>query len=121
MFWGLIIGVLARNGEVMLGLSHGFGSQLSEQRGDPLFAQVRAGTAHMAQCLLSEAVIYTPILHKSNELKDKGKMSLDLITILTSKGSCDLSLVNFRALTTLLILTLKAIAVIPGLFLTLNF
>lgn len=105
----------------VLGLSCGFGSQLTEQRGDPLFAQASAGTAHMAQCLLSEAVICTPLLHKSNELKDKGKMSLNLITILTSKESCDLSLVNFRALTEPLILTLKAIVVIPGLILTLIF
>ena len=105
----------------VLGLSCVFGSQLTEQRGDPLFAQASAGIAHMAECLLLEAMNCTPLLHKSNELKDKGKKSLNLITILTFKGSCDLSLVNFRALTTPLILTLKAVVVIPVLFLTLIF
>lgn len=106
---------------LVLGLSCGFESQLAEQRGGPLLSQASAGTAHAAQRLLLEAVICTPLLHKSNELKDKGKMSLNLITVFTSKGSCDLSLVNIRALTVPLILTLKDVVVVPGLSLTLIF
>jgi len=63
----------------MLGLSRGFVSQIAEQRGDPLFAQATAGTAHTAQHLLLETVICTPLLHKSNKLKGKRKASSNLV------------------------------------------
>lgn len=85
-----MIAVLAGNCEVS---AFGLGSQLTELVGDPLFAQGSAVTARTEQCSLLEAVICTP-LHKSNKLKDKETTSLNIIVILTSKGSCDLSLVN---------------------------
>lgn len=84
-----MIAVLTGNCEVS---AFGLSSQLTELVGDALFAQGSAVTAHTEQCLLLEAVICTP-LHTPNELKDKENTSLNII-ILTSKGSCDLSLVN---------------------------
>lgn len=63
-------------------MKFGLGSQLTEQMGVSLFAQGSALTAHVEQCLLLEAVIFTP-LHKSNELKDKDNTSLNIIIILT--------------------------------------
>lgn len=56
---------------LVIGPSHGVGPcDLAECRVDILFSLAGAGTAHMTQYLLSEAVIHILILHKFNELKD---------------------------------------------------
>lgn len=101
----------------MLGLSHGFGSQLTEKMGRPPFLHRLGLTQLTSHCVCFWNLWFVP--HSSTNRINWGtkeKMSWNIITSLTSKGSCDLSSVSFMPL----IPTLKAVVVIPGLSLTLT-